>query len=105
MGEAWETEWSGLDRQRRARLRRAAYRGRGVEDPREAALVAAFARSKATERRGLLLAIHLLVIAGLIAALILNVERREGNLAPVYGALLVLDVATSRSSSAAAAGC
>jgi hypothetical protein len=93
MGDAWESDWSGLDRQARGRLRRAALRGREVGDPREAALVAAFARSKANDRRGLQLAVHALVIAGVTAALILNLQR-GGGLAPVYGALLVLDLAT-----------
>ena len=92
MHEAWEAEWSALDRQTRGRLRRAAFWGREVPDPREAALVAAFARSKASDRRSLQLALHVLIIAGVTAALILNLERRGGGLAPVYGALLVVDL-------------
>jgi hypothetical protein len=93
MAEAWENDWAALDRQTRGRLRRAAFQGRAVSDPAEAALVAAFARTKATERRGAQLALHLLIIAGIIAALVLNVTRKDGNLAPVYGALLVVDLA------------
>ena len=92
MAEPWENDWAALDRQTRGRLRRVAFQGRAVSDPREARLVAAFAHNKATERRGKLLALHFLIIAGVTAALILNVTRRDGNLAPVYGVILVFDV-------------
>jgi hypothetical protein len=93
MRDDWEKQWATLDRRTRARLRRAAFRGRAVDDPGGAALVAAFARSKATERRRLQLAMHVLAIAGITAALVLNVTRRDGDLAGLYGALLVLDFA------------
>jgi hypothetical protein len=93
MPEEWETQWATLDRRERARLRRAAFWGRPVDDPGEAALVAAFARSKAIERRRLQLAIHVLAIAGTTSALVLNLTRRDGDLAGLYGALLVLELA------------
>jgi hypothetical protein len=92
MPDAWETEWSELDRSTRARLRRVAFRGRAVDDPRDAALVAAFAR-RATRRHRLQLAVHWLTIAALTAVLILDLARGRGH-AAIYGALLALNLVT-----------
>jgi hypothetical protein len=94
VADAWTTQWDELDRRTRGRLRRAALWGRAVDDPREAALVAGFARSKADEPRALQLAVHALVIVGVTAALVLNLTHKDGSLAPVYAALLLIDLAT-----------
>jgi uncharacterized membrane protein len=92
MPEARETEWSEIDRSTRARLRRAAFRGRAVDDPREAALVVAFAR-RATRWHRLQTAIHWVTIAALTALLVLDLARGRAH-AAVYGALLALSLAT-----------
>lgn len=89
MAGGWESEWSALDPRTRSRLRRAAIWGREVTDPDEAALVAAFARSKADDRRGLQLALHVLVIACLSVSLIINLHLGRTWLAAGQGVLVV----------------
>jgi hypothetical protein len=94
MADSWETDWAELDRRTRGRLRRAAYWGRAVADPREAALVAAFARSKADSGPWLQILGHFLIIACVLVALYVNVETKGGDLAPLYGVLLLLNAAS-----------
>jgi hypothetical protein len=94
MVHAWESEWAALDSRTRGRLRRAAFRGRAVSDPREAALVAAFARNKASDRRERLISWHLAIILGVTCALVLHFVRHDGTLAWVYVVILALAVAS-----------
>ena len=92
-GKTLKDEWRARDHRTRWRLRRAAWKGAELDDPREAALVGYFAREQLRRYPGQIV-LHVLVIAGVTASLVLNLSRGGNGVAFVYASLLVLDIAT-----------
>ena len=90
-GETLKDEWRALDHRTRWRLRRATWNGTQLADPSETALVGYFAREQLRLYRAKV-TLHVLVIASVAAALVLNLSRGGNGLAFVYAGLLVLDI-------------
>lgn len=89
-GETLKDEWRALDHRTRWRLRRVAWKGTVSDDPREAELVTYFAREQ-LRRYPAQIVLHVVVIAGVTASLLLNLSRGGNGLAVVYAGLLVFD--------------
>jgi hypothetical protein len=69
---------------------RAAWKGTELDDPTETALVAYFAREQ-LRRYPIQLVMHVLVITGVLASLLLNISRGGNGLVFPYVVLLVVD--------------